>query len=381
MATPILMPKLGLTMETGTVVSWKKRQGDSVARGETLLEVETDKIVTEVQSPESGLLLKVLVPEGAEAKVQAVLAIVGEEGEDVSAFLTAPAEEAAAMDGEEAAGIPGSGRQRITPRARKLLADRGFSLADMEGLGKGRITEADVQKFLEGRGPQGPAGQLQAMSGIEKIVAARMTESFRDIPQFSLRFLADMDHLLAILPRLKQASDRDITVNDLILRAAAVALSRFPDVQYQFRKDGIFKPGSIAIGFAVALGRELVVLVIRDADRKRVAEISREAEDLIERAKSRRLRPEDMAGGTFTVTNLGMFGISSFVPIVNPGEGAILGVGALQSMPVVREGAVAAARVVELTLVCDHRSVNGAVGAGFCRELKQMLESGEEASW
>jgi pyruvate dehydrogenase E2 component (dihydrolipoamide acetyltransferase) len=388
MAAPILMPKLGLTMEVGTVVAWKKKEGDAVAKGEALLEVETDKIVTEVVSPLSGLLLKVLVPEGTEAKVQAVLAVVGEQGEDLASFLAAPmegtpirAEESEAATVAEAAGVQGGGRQRISPRARKLLADHGFSPADMQGSSSGRITEAEAQEFLASRAPAVGDGQLQSMSGIEKLVAARMTESFRDVPQFSLRFLADMDRLLAVLPRLTQAAGRDITINDLILRAAAVALSRNPQVQYQFRDEGIFKPGGVHVGFAVALGRDLVVPVIHDADRKRAAEISREAGDLIEKAKSRRLRPEDVTGGTFTVSNLGMFGISSFVPIVNPGEGAILGVGALQSVPVVRDGAVTAARVVELTLVCDHRSVNGAVGAGFCSELKHVLESAEEAEW
>jgi pyruvate dehydrogenase E2 component (dihydrolipoamide acetyltransferase) len=405
------MPKLGLTMETGRVVSWKKREGDPVAKGETLLEVETDKIVTEVQSPQSGQLLKILVTEDTEVKVQAVLAVVGQAGEDISSILFAsagPAESPAAaaqnvFQATEATPGPAeardaahyTGRLRITPRARKLLADRGFSLADLEGLGKIRITEADVQEFLARQGTEtarqhqggaaaaepGPPGQIQPPSRIERIIAERMTASFRDIPQFSLRFAARMDRLLALLPRWSAAAGRDITINDLILRGTAMALSRFPDVQCQWRRDGIFQPASVNLGFAVAQGRDLLVPVIRDADKKRIAEISREAAELAERARNRRLRPEEVTGGTFTVSNLGMFGISSFAPIVNPGEGAILGVGAVVRGPVLEEDKITAGSVLELTLVCDHRSVNGVIGAGFCRELKGVLELAEEAAW
>lgn len=372
MATPVLMPKLGLTMESGKVVSWKKREGEPVAKGETLLEVETDKIVSEVQSPQAGFLLKVLEPEEAEVKVQAVLAVIGEKGEDISSFLAAPGQPSAPAvnapaEAAEAPSLPAAGRLRITPRARKLLAERGFAPADLEAPGVDRIGEADVQDFLARQ------GQIRPMSRIEKVAAERMTASFRDIPQFSLRFKAELDRLLDLLPHLKAEAGRHITVNDLILRGVAIALSRFPEVQCQARGEGLFQPGSVNLGFAVALDRGLVVPVIRDAGGKRLAALSREAAELSERAKEQRLRPEDVSGGTFTVSNLGMFGICSFVPIVNPGEGAILGVGGIQS--------VTAGRVVELTLVCDHRSVNGATGAGFCRELKSVLEAAEEAAW
>ena len=377
-AVAIVMPKLGLTMETGTVVSWRAKEGSHVEKGEAVLEVETDKIVTEVQSPASGTLLKILVPEGTEARVQAVLAVVGEPGED-SGKITAKA-------------APGSGtaaadRQRTTPRARKLMAEHGLSTDDLEGFGGGRITEADILKLLQRRNQGveaagGAAGQVQAMSGIEKVVAARMTESFRDVPQFSLRFTVVMDHVLSLLPRLGQstAAARRITVNGLILRAAAIALSRSPDVQYQYRPNAIFKPNEINLGFAVALGRDLVVPVIRRADGKRIAEICDEAADLISRARSRSLEAGEVSGGTFTVSNLGMFGIASFVPIVNPGEGAILGVGAVRNVVLVRDGEVSVGRSMDLTLVCDHRAVNGAIGAEFCRQLTTILET-EETAW
>jgi pyruvate dehydrogenase E2 component (dihydrolipoamide acetyltransferase) len=245
-------------------------------------------------------------------------------------------------------------------------------------LGEGRITASDLLELIQRRGGE----QIQRMSRREKLVAERMTESFRDVPQFSLRFTAAMDHALLLLPRPGQApaSGAGITINALILRAVAIALSRFPGVQFQFRPDGIIKPSGINLGFAVALGRELVVPVIRDADKKGILRISAEAADLISRARSRTLRLEEVTGGTFTVSNLGMFGISSFVPIINPGEAAILGVGAIRSEPVARGGSLAVEQVVELTLVADHRSVNGAEGAEFCRTLTRVLE-GEDTPW
>ena len=404
MAAAILMPKLGLTMEVGVVVSWRKKEGEHVEKDEAILEVETDKIVTDVLSPASGTLLKVIVPEGTEVKVQTVLAVVGEHGEDISEYLNASAAAASSAPvstvhtkaAQESHAEPSEGsRQRITPRARKLLLDQGYAVADLEALGKTRISEADVQEFLASRAAGGqsaaPAqaqagagaasGQVKPMGRIEKIVADRMTQSFRDIPQFSIRFVADVDGLLAILPTMKESSGAAVTINDLILRAAAIALSRYPDVQCQFRQDGIFSPSSVNLGFAVAMGRDLLVPVIHGADRKTIGEICRETAGLVERAKARRLAPEDLSGGTFTVSNLGMFGITSFVPIVNPGEGAILGVGAVQAVPRILEGAVAAGTALELTLVCDHRSVNGATAAEFCRTLKKVLESPQEETW
>lgn len=397
MAFPVLMPKLGLTMEVAIVSSWLKKEGEPVQKGEAILEVETDKIVTQVQSPDSGVLLKVLVPAGTEVKVQTVLGVVGAAGEDVSSFSAQPTAHAVASaasppapPASEEPSAPrafGEARPRITPRARKLLEEKGFTLADLEELGKARITEADVQEFLQkaraGTTAAAPreGGRIRPLGRIEKIVAARMTESFRDIPQFSLRFVVEVDGLLDLLPPLKAETGAEVSINDLLLRAVALSLSRFPDVQYQYRPQGVFVPGAVNLGFAVAHGRDLVVPVIRNADAKRVGDLSREAADLAARARENRLRSEDVADGTFTVSNLGMFGIASFVPIVNPGEGAILGVGAVQDAPRVRDGSLQRARVLELTLVCDHRSVNGATGAGFCRELKQVIESPGEAAW
>ena len=385
MASAILMPKLGLTMEVGTVIAWRKHEGETVRAGEVLCEVETDKITTDVESPQDGTVLKILVPEGSEVKVQTVLAVVGQPGEDIGELIAPPAAATAEKPtvekpaGEEPATehtIADRGGPRITPRARKLMTENGLSPDSLSSLGKERITEADVQELIDRRtkSDMGTA-RLRPMSRIERVVAARMTESFRDIPQFSVRSVVEMDHLLSLFPA------GQFGINELVLRAVALALSRSPEVQYQYRAEGLFTPVEINLGFAVALGRDLVVPVIRNADRKRIGELAREASALVEKAKAHALRPDDMSGGTFTVSNLGMFGISSFTPIVNPGEGAILGVGAAQAAPWVRDGKLVVAQAVELTLVCDHRSVNGATGAAFCRELKKIVENEEAGSW
>ena len=232
------------------------------------------------------------------------------------------------------------------------------------------------------RDPPSSEGSYGPLDRIEKIVSERMTQSFRDIPQFSVRFVADVEDLMARLPAMRESTGAVVTINDLILRAVAVALSRVPDVQYQFRPGRhLVSRRRWALDSRWRSAADLVVPVIRNADRKAIGEICRETSGLVERAKAHQLSADDVSGGTFTVSNLGMFGISSFVPIVNPGEGAILGVGAVQSVPRVRGGTVAAGMALELTLVCDHRSVNGATAARFCQALRSVLESPGESTW
>ncbi len=373
MAAPVVMPKLGLSMETGTVVTWHAREGDKVRKGDVLLVVETDKITTDVEAPQDGVLLKLLVPEGSEVKVQTLLAVIGEPGEDISSFLGPGLPKAPQAPGQASAEAP-----RITPRARKMLADKGISPSELAGSGKARITEADVLELIEKRGTvaeRGQKGQTRPMSRVEKLTAARMTESFRDIPQFSVRFTSEVDRFDDL------RAGTSVSYNDLILRAVAMALARYPDVQCQYRPDGIFSPADINIGFAVAVGKDLVVPVIRNADRKSCRQIAEESSSLIARAKEHKLLPDDLTGGTFTVSNLGMFGITSFTPIVNPGEGSILGAGAVQEAPRLRNGKLVSAKVVELTLVCDHRAVNGATAAEFCKVFRDVIASAETSSW
>lgn len=391
MASPIIMPKLGLTMEKGTVLNWYKQESDSVQKGEIIFEVETDKIVNSVESPASGTLLKILVEEGVEVDVLTVLAVIGEPDENISEFIqTTSRKPQVAFKTHTHSKNEHPSRQitqRLTPRARKLLADREISPSILTELEKSRITETDVKNFLKiklnvkesSKAEIEEFGELQPLSRVQKIIADKMTNSFRDIPQFSLRFQVGMDHILSLLPQLGE--DINITINDLIIRASALALLNCPDVQNQYRTEGIFKPGDINIGLAVAMDKKLLVPVIRNTNTKTIIEISKETDSLINRAKNNQLTPNELTGATFTVSNLGMYGITSFVPIVNPGEGAILGVGTLQKVPRVTGNKVTISQVIEFTLVCDHRSVDGAAGANFCQEFKKIMESEEVNSW
>lgn len=402
MASPIIMPKLGLTMEKGTVINWNKQEGDTVQKGEIIFEVETDKIVNNVESPASGTLLKILVEKGVEVDVLTVLAVIGGPDENISEFIQKTSKKPQAaiktevMETEKTHKIHPLSKnehpskqitQRLTPRARKLLADRGISPSILKELEKSRITETDVKNFLKNKlnvrksskAEIEEFGELQPLSRVQKIIADKMTHSFRDIPQFSLRFQVEMDHILSLLPQLGEGSN--ITINDLIIRASALALLNCPDVQDQYRIEGIFKPGHINIGLAVSVDKKLLVPVIRNTNTKTIIEISKLTDSLINRAKNNQLTPNELTGATFTVSNLGMYGITSFVPIVNPGEGAILGVGTLRKVPRVTGNKVSISQVIEFTLVCDHRSVDGVVGANFCQELKKIMESEEVNSW
>ena len=224
-------------------------------------------------------------------------------------------------------------------------------------------------------------GELIPLSRSQRILGERMTESSRDIPQFSLGFRVEMDYALSLLERFSANNGMRITLNSLVLRAVAIALSRRLQVLRRYREGKLFQPAEVNIGLAVASDGEIIVPVIRNADRKNIVKIAGEASWYIEKARSKKLQHDDVSGGTITVTNLGMFGISSFVPLVNPGESAILGVGALQKAYREKEGSVETYHIAEFTLVCDHRSVNGAVGAAFCQRLTKTIETERELAW
>ena len=385
MATPVVMPKLGLTMEVGRLVAWHKAEGDAIERGEVLAEVQTDKIAAEIESPAAGTVLKLLASPDEELTVQTLIAVIGAPGEDIAELLAAPPLEVGAApaaprpaEGVEprAAGAAGKGL-RITPRARKFMKEHGIAASELEGLGKARINEGDVRAYMEQRAAAPPAAEaedLVPLTPAQKVAAQRLTQSFRDVPQFSLRFSVRMERALATQRTEAERLGRKITVNDVLLRAVAMALAREPGVQTQFTESGLRRPKVVNLGVAVSGHGGLIVPVIHDAAGKSLAEISAAAADMVERARAGRLGPDDVVGGTFTVSNLGMFGITSFVPIVNPGEGAILGAGAVQESPAIVNSGLAVRRVMELTLVGDHRAFDGATGAQFCRTLKQILE-------
>ena len=391
MADIITMPKLGLTMEKGTILTWLKREGEQVEKGEIILEIETDKIVSQVESPRSGTVLRILAEAGAEVPVRTPLAVVGKIGEEVSELSAyqKPADRAEGR-GRPALGEGDVSKERgekriITPRARKLIKEHAIPLELFHAVEKKRITESDVDRVLmerrTGTEENLVPGELIPLSRSQRILGERMTESSRDIPQFSLGFRVEMDYALSLLERFSANNGMKITLNSLVLRAVAIALSRRPQVLRRYREGKLFQPAEVNIGLAVASDGEIIVPVIRNADRKNIVKIAGEASRYIEKARSKKLQHDDVSGGTITVTNLGMFGISSFVPLVNPGESAILGVGALQKAYREKEGSVETYHIAEFTLVCDHRSVNGAVGAAFCQRLTKTIETERELAW
>jgi pyruvate dehydrogenase E2 component (dihydrolipoamide acetyltransferase) len=409
MGSFIVMPQLGLTMEKGTIVAWRKAEGDRVEEGEVLLEVETDKIVNEVTSKSSGVVLKVLVEEGEEVSVRTPLAVIGEPQEDIGEMLESAKREHSMEEMEDESAVDGSiqrrepggspavggragaggagapaapGSRRLTPRAKRWLSQQGISPSTLDGLHKSRITEADAKAFLYGSQETGePKDHLTPFNRGQRVLIDRLVRSNRDIPKFSMALEIEMDRPMKILPQLSQAAGLKITVNDLILRAATLAIARCPEIQSQYRSEGVFHPQVINMGLAVSRGSELIAPVIRGAEKMKLHDISREAKRLVAGARNNSLTLDEVTGGTFTVSNLGMFGITSFEPIINPGEGAILGIGAVRELPRVREGRVVATGVMELTLVCDHRSVNGVAGARFCQIIKELLETEEISSW
>ena len=390
MATAIIMPKLGLTMESGTLVAWHKGPGDAVQQGELIAEIETDKITSEVETPVDGTVLKLLAEVGQEIAVLAPIAIIGQSGEDITAYLPAGAGAAPMAASAVVAGTapspaasaiqPDSDRVRATPRARKLIAERGLDLAVFAALGKTRITEDDVLAYLEGQAPPSPAAEpLTPLTNLQKVTAQRLTQSFRDVPQFSLRFCVEMRRALEVQQAASARLARKVSINDVILRGLTLALGRHPLIQQQYTEQGMRRPAHINLGVAVATEQGLLVPVIHDAGALDLDPLSQAAAALVEKARRGRLGLDEISGGTFTVSNLGMFGITSFVPIVNLGESAILGVGAMQQVARFDEtlGIVANVPMIEFTLVCDHRAVDGAMAAQFCQMFKQVLEQEE----
>ncbi|HEV2438661.1 MAG TPA: dihydrolipoamide acetyltransferase family protein [bacterium] len=411
MATEVVLPKLGLTQEEGTIVRWVKAEGSRVTRGEPLFEVLTDKATIEVEAPASGVLLRILVAEGATAPVATPIAVIGEPGEQPAAGLSSPAVPSrapgAAPRSAPAAGSRGcvpaasavsagvsgmpavqDGRLRVSPRARALASTHGIELRALRGSGPdGRIIERDVQQALDAGTPAGvsrpaasPAGTVPpAVSAkLRAVIARRMTESLQGTAQLTLTTDVDM----AGAARLREEAGAELerrggtrpTYTDLVVRAAAIALRDHPRLNARWAGDGVRLLPDIHVGVAVALDEGLVVPVIRNADRATLAEISAALRKLSERARGFRLTPEEMDGGTFTVTNLGTYGVDAFTPIINPPEAAVLGAGRVHRRPVAVGDRVEVRPVMVLSLTFDHRVVDGAPAAQFLQRVKHVLE-------
>ena len=401
----VLMPALSPTMEAGGLARWCVGPGDPVQIGDVIAEIETDKAVLELEATQDGVIAEILVPAGAEGvAVGAPIARLAAPGDDARLPVLSPAARRIVTERDlDPAGIAGTGRDgRITkadalaaapleapdaeasPLARRIARLTGRDLSAVSGSGPGgRIVAGDLIDHAD-QGPEAPrppapvqaAGQLVRLDPMRATIARRMTESFRDTPHFPLSIDVEVDALAAARGRINAAiaeTGLRISLNDLILKASAVALRQVPEANASFTPQGIVLHHSADIAMAVALEGGLITPIIRQAETKGVAQIAAEARELAARARERRLRPEEHQGGTFTVSNLGMFGVRSFSSILNAPHGCILSVGAAEPRPVVRGEALAIATVMSLTLTCDHRVVDGAVGARWLAVLRGLI--------
>jgi pyruvate dehydrogenase E2 component (dihydrolipoamide acetyltransferase) len=405
-------------MEEGNLAKWHVKVGDTVESGQVIAEIETDKATMEVEAVDEGVVTEILVPEGSEGvKVNALIARLGEAGAPAAKPTATPtptpkAEPAPALAPASAAisapaPKPAGDRVLASPLARRLAEQKGVDLAAVTGSGPhGRIVKADIDSAQPGAAPAAaaapaspppesaaPAPPRQALSleqmgiapgsydlapltGMRKTIARRLTESFRDIPHFPLTMDLEIDKLLEARQRLNNALGNEIrvSVNDIVIRAAALALKKVPDANASFTPEGIALHKHADIAMAVAIDGGLITPIIRAAETKGLAQISAEAKDLAARARSGKLKPEEFQGGTFSVSNLGMFGIKSFSSIINEPQGAILSVGAGDKRPVVKGDQLVIATVMTVTLTCDHRVVDGAIGARWMQAFKPLIE-------
>jgi pyruvate dehydrogenase E2 component (dihydrolipoamide acetyltransferase) len=433
MTIDVLMPALSPTMEEGTLAKWHVKVGDEVRSGDVIAEIETDKATMEVEAVDEGKVEAILVAEGASGvKVNTPIARLAGEGETPSAPPPKPAVAPAPAAKAEAAASPPpaavkpsapetpapkpapatdpSHRERLfaSPLARRLAEQRGVDLAAVKGTGPhGRIVKADVEGAQPGAARPAPGqpqtGAPQAtpaqaprqvlsleqmgippgsydlipLDGMRRTVARRMTESARDIPHFPLTVDLEIDALLAARGRINAALEKQgikVSVNDIVLKAAAVALKRVPEANASYTPEGIAMHHHADVAMAVAVPGGLITPIVRQCELKGLAQIATETKDLAERARTKKLKPEEYQGGTFSVSNLGMFGVKSFSSIINEPQGAILSVGAGEKRPVVRGDQLAIATVMSVTLTCDHRVVDGATGARWLEAFKVLIE-------
>jgi pyruvate dehydrogenase E2 component (dihydrolipoamide acetyltransferase) len=394
MATEIKLPRLGQGMESGTIVKWLKAEGDSVEKGEPLYELDTDKVTQEVEADASGVLLKIAIAEG-EVEVGKTIAVIGKEGEEVPDEAPPPAEEKPAPErraapkeepdmAARAAESRDGGRIKASPLARRIARERGVELARIQGTGPdGRIVAEDVERAAAAPAPAAPApapapaGEVERvpLTSLRKTIARRLTEAWA-APAFQISMSADMTRALEIRARLvERAGDNPKpTISDLLTKVCAASLMQHRAVNATFADDVIELHPSADVGLAVASERGLVVPVIRGCERLTILEIAAARADVVGRARSGKLQQADLEGGTFTISNLGMFGVEQFVAVLNPPQAAILAVGAVEERAVPLDGAVAIRPLMTMTLTCDHRALDGAVAADFLRTVKTFLE-------
>ncbi|MEO1022246.1 MAG: pyruvate dehydrogenase complex dihydrolipoamide acetyltransferase [Bacteroidota bacterium] len=415
MAEKIEMPKLSDTMEEGVIAKWNVQEGDTVSAGDIIAEVETDKATMDVEVFDGGTILKIIPQEGDAVPLGGLIAIIGEEGEDISGLLDgagsgssepkaedaaeAPAEEAKA---EEAAApavaeepvAESDGRIKASPLAKKIAQENGINLAGVQGSGpEGRIVKKDVEgapatpaSAPAAEQPAAPAFTPRVFESLEskeikvsqmrKVIARRLSESKFTSPHFYETIDIDMKAAMAARSALNAANpDIKISFNDIVVKAAAIALTRHQAINSSWHGDTIAQHGDVNVAFAVAIDEGLMTPVINHADKKGLAEISAETRELAGLSRDRKLQPEQMEGSTFTISNLGMFGIEEFTAIINPPNACIMAVGAIRDVPVVEDGAVVPGKRMKVTLSSDHRVVDGAKAAAFLQTFRSLMQN------
>ena len=434
-ANIITMPKMSDTMTEGVIASWQKKVGDKVESGDILAEVETDKATMELESYEDGTLLYIGVEEGGSVEIEGVIAIIGEEGADYEKLLKshkagqkggeetdgkqsemtgmdsaketaenkdAPAATPTHADTTTSASNADGGRIKASPLAKKMAEDKGYDLAQIPGSGEnGRIVKRDVENYTPAAKPTAAQEQPAAaqkdtaqqptpvklpevvgeerydevnVSQMRKTIARRLAESKYSAPHFYLTMEIDMEKAMAARKSMNEMSPVKISFNDIVLKATAAALKQHPKVNVSWRGDKMRYNEHVNIGVAVAVEEGLLVPVVRYADSKTLSHISVEVKDLANKAKNKELQPKDWEGSTFTISNLGMFGIEEFTAIINPPDACIMAVGGIKETPVVKNGQIVPGHVMKVTLSCDHRAVDGAIGAAFLQTFKAYME-------
>ena len=420
MAEIIYMPKLSDTMTEGVVAEWHKKVGDTVKSGELLAEIETDKATMEFESFYDGVLLHIGIEKGKATPVNALLAIIGEKGEDVSAIIANPGTPSGAAAPEkkaEAAPAPSpapaaavepvvanvapateapkatpavsnssNGRILASPLAKKLAEEKGVDLGFISGTGEGgRITKRDVDHYVPYDAPQRPASATggsqtesytdETISQMRKTIARRLAESKFTAPHFYLTISLDMDNAIEARKTMNATEGVKISFNDMVVKSVAMALRKHPNANSSWLGDVIRRNNHVHIGVAVAVEDGLLVPVVRFADTKGLAQLGDEVRVLAKKAKEKKLQPAEWEGNTFTISNLGMFGIEQFTAIVNPPDSCIMAVGGISQEPVVKNGQIVVGNIMKVTLSCDHRVVDGATGAAFLQTFKQYMEN------
>lgn len=409
MAEVVRMPKLSDTMTDGVVAKWHKKVGDKVKSGELLADIETDKATMEFESFQNGFLLHIGVQEGKGAPVDSILAILGNEGEDVSALLAEEAKKSTEVKEEvkpeakkevvseksttkvEKVATPATSvqqptannsneRQKISPLAKKLAEDKGIRLNTLKGSGDGgRIIKRDIDNYKSNGGAPEFVGvesyTEEGVSQMRKTIARRLAESKFSAPHFYLTMEIDMDEIIKAREVINTVAGVKISFNDLVIKAVASSLRKHPKINSSWLGDKIRYNNHIHIGVAIAVEEGLLVPVVRFADGKTLTQIATEVRNYSAKAKDKKLQPSDWEGNTFTISNLGMFGIEEFTAIINPPDACILAVGGIKQTPVVKNGQIVPGNLMKVTLSCDHRVVDGVLGAAFLQTLKRNLEN------